>query len=200
MKSPSTRECHFSASSVFRPFHPKPARTVGGVSIPVHAVVGTVLTSYPYKARTEHSGWLPDQAITSPSALRGDGTRKEKNTQNTNLRQTGTHLHQRLCRRPCPRGLLDLLRPVQYFPWKTTRRQQVKADQREMKKKRAGGRKHKTRLWHRSTTPKVQSCGEQTKNASVHNPLRGDFFTAKLLKHQERLVRPPFLLAPPPPG
>ncbi|CAM9928749.1 unnamed protein product [Ectocarpus sp. 6 AP-2014] len=42
----------------------------GGVLIVVHAVAVRPLTSHPYKAGTEHAGFSPDQALTSPSAKR----------------------------------------------------------------------------------------------------------------------------------
>ena len=43
-----------------------------GVLIFVHAVVVRPLTSHPYKAGTEHAGFSPDQALTSPSAKRSE--------------------------------------------------------------------------------------------------------------------------------
>ena len=47
-----------------------PVEGGGGVLIVVHAVVVRPLTSHPYKAGTEHAGFSPDQALTSPSAKR----------------------------------------------------------------------------------------------------------------------------------
>ncbi|CAN0067869.1 unnamed protein product, partial [Ectocarpus sp. 8 AP-2014] len=41
--------------------------------IVVHAVVVRPLASHLYKAGTEHAGFSPDQALTSPSAKRREG-------------------------------------------------------------------------------------------------------------------------------